>query len=309
MVRVIPFERPKLMVAKDLTLPGFGKDLVGRCYNFSDLDAAALLAEEQSRNSRYATAPFDRDGNVLRFYPGGITIWSGFPGSGKTTMLRQLIAHTLARGSAVFVASLEEAPTSTLMRIAATAAGTRDPSAHQVQWLMDAYQNRLYLWAVTGLADHMALLGTIQALSHLGVKHAVIDSLACLDIRNDDFEEQRQFANKCAAVARMTQMHLHIVAHPRKLVSASQALDLNDVAGARELGAIVDNVLFVSRGDAQGAGPSAASTPMCVSIRKQRHFNGYLGDVVGWYHRELCQCSAEQFPERAQRYLPEDAYA
>ena len=54
----------------------------------------------------YSTTPFDVDGKHLRLFPGGVTIWSGFPGSGKTTLLRQLTCHLLI-GGGVFFASLE----------------------------------------------------------------------------------------------------------------------------------------------------------------------------------------------------------
>ena len=102
---------------------------------------------------------------------------------------------------------------------------------------------------------------------------------------------------------------MHLVAHPRKLVSADQQLDLNDVAGAREIGGIADNVIFVRRThDKQDYAHNADATPMCVSIRKQRHFNGAMTDVTGWYQRRLRQFSAYQFPDHPTAYLPQAAF-
>ena len=56
------------------------------------LDGKTLLAEYQEEMSCYATTPFDRHGERLRLYPCGVTIWSGFPGAGKTTLF-SLISH------------------------------------------------------------------------------------------------------------------------------------------------------------------------------------------------------------------------
>jgi twinkle protein len=272
------------------------------------LDGRELLEEFKARADRYATAPFDPDGRLLRFYPGGVTIWSGFPGAGKTTILREFICHTLYRGSSVFLASLEEDPRDALVRLCATAAGG-EPNAHQMQWFIDEYAKRFRLWGIIGIARHLQLLGVMRELGEQGIHHVVIDSLMCLDIPNDDTEAQRQFANLIATTARASKVHIHLVAHPRKLVNAEQELDLNDVAGAREIGGIADNVIFIRRTKSkEGYVQNADVTPMCVSIRKQRHFNGALGDCAGWFQRTHRQFSIAQFIDAPKRYLPDDAY-
>lgn len=276
--------------------------------DLAPLDGRDLLKRHRAKEARYATAPFDPSGNMLRFFPGGVTIWSGYPGSGKTTLLRQFVCHTLARGSSVFLASLEEDPEDVLVRLAATAAGRSEPNAHQVQWFIDAYQKRFRLWGIIGLASHLEILGTVRKLASEGIRHMVIDSLMCMDVRNDDFEAQRKFANLISATARAARVHIHLVAHPRKLVSANAPLDLNDVAGAREIGGIADNVIFIRRDpDRASYAANADVTPMCVSIKKQRHWNGYLGECEGWFHRAYRQFHVEQFPISPARYLPEDA--
>lgn len=273
----------------------------------TQFDGKTLLEAYVKRQSRYATVPFDPAGEMLRLYPGGVTIWSGFPGAGKTTLLRQFVCHCLARGSSVFLASLEEDPENVLVNLAAVASGCEMPNAHQVQWLIDTFGERFRLWGRIGLAQHRELLQVIRGLAAFGVKHAVIDSLMCLDIANDDFEAQRNFANLVSATAREMRIHIHLVAHPRKLISADQELDINDVAGARELGGIADNVIFVRR--AKNESPTAdGMTPMIIAVRKQRHGSGATGNISGWYHRHLKQFHVEQFPPRATRYLPEDAY-
>lgn len=272
------------------------------------LNGKDLIDQYLKAENTYATAPFDPEGKMLRFYPGGVTIWSGHPGAGKTTLLRQFVCHTLHRGSSIFVASLEEDPRHALYRLAATAAGGV-PNAHQAQWFIDAYSKRFRLWGIIGLAEHLRLLGVARELASKGIRHVLIDSLMCLDVRNDDYEAQRKFANLVSATARAAKIHIHLVAHPRKPQKAGQESDLSDIAGAREIGGTADNVIFVRRDPNRKSYENNADiTPMCISIKKQRHFNGYLGDVEGWFHRKMRQFSGDQYSDAAIRYLPDDAY-
>jgi len=272
------------------------------------LDGRQLLEEYEQEMSCYATTPFDDHGERLRLYPCGVTLWSGFPGAGKTTMLRQLICHLLQRDHGVFSASLEEHPKHQLVRLAATAAGTEKPNAHQVQWFIDAYGAKLRIWAKVGLAKHRSLLAVIRKLAAEGTGHVFIDSLMKLDIPTQDWEAQRNFANLIASTAQQTRCHIHLVAHPKKPPLKDEEPDTNDVGGARELAGIADNVLFIRRKRTEGEDPLAPAVGMKITIAKQRHGNGALGDIVGWFHRPLRQFSKDQFAGHGIRYLPADAF-
>lgn len=270
------------------------------------LDGKTLLAEYEEEMACYATTPFDEYGERLRLYPCGVTIWSGFPGAGKTTLLRQLACHLLQREHGVFFASLEEHPKHLLVRLACTAAGTENPTAHQVQWFIDEYGERLRIWAKVGMTKHRNILAVIRKLASMGTTHAIVDSLMKLDISSQDFEGQRTFANLLAATAVQTRMHIHLVAHPKKPAQADQDPDINDVGGAKEIGGIADNVVFVRR--KEGETPLAGATGMKIILLKQRGGQGSLGSITGWFHRDHRQFHVEQFHPPI-RYLPKEAYA
>lgn len=267
-----------------------------------------LRGEFIRKQASFSTAPFDPEGRALRMFPGGITIWSGFPGSGKTTLLRQTVCHLLkTTRDGLFFASLEEDPRDLLVRLAGVAAGKEVPTEGDLDWFVFEYGERLRLWGVIGLAQHQQILAALRVLARQGVRHAVIDSLMCLDVGSTDWEAQRQFATVLAATARRANVHIHLVAHPRKLVSADQAPDINDVAGSADLGRLADNVLFVRRSASEQAS-SGIATPMLISIRKQRHGTGSTGDIAGWFHRGHRQFHTDQFCDVAERYLPAAAY-
>lgn len=294
------------MLAPD-DAPEFDQD-PNELLDLGKLDGRLLLQEYEQEMACYATTPFDASGDRIRLYPCGVTIWSGFPGTGKTTLLRQLICHLLQRDQSVFSASLEEHPKHQLVRLAATAAGTERPNAHQVQWFIDAYGERLKIWAKVGIAKHRKILAVIRKLAAEGMTHAFVDSLMKLDIPTQDWEGQRTFANLVAATAQSTRAHIHLVAHPKKPPAKDEEPDANDVGGARELSGIADNVIFVRRLRKEGDDPLASTTGMKITIAKQRHGVGSLGDIVGWFHRPMRQFNTEQFPGGPVRYLPPDAY-
>lgn len=280
-----------------------------RIVDLSAIDAEQLLLVWRAEQSRFDTAAFDPAGNHIRFYPRGFTVWSGFPGAGKTTLIRQTICQLLAADRNVFLASLEEHWQAILIRLAATAAGVQEPTARHLQAFLGRYGAQLMLWQEEGHAPLRRLVRRIEELNQSdGLNHAFIDSLMCLDVANDDFDAQRRAANALAITARQQSIHVHLVAHPRKLVSSEQEPDLNDVAGAREIGGLADNVLFVRRlKDQRPYAAEAQETPMGIAIRKQRHFDGRVGDIGGWFNRAQRQFHPEQGMP-ATRYLPEWAY-
>jgi hypothetical protein len=277
-------------------------------FDLAKADARELLATFTKARERYATSPFDPAGNKLKFYRKGYTIWSGYPGAGKTTALRQLINHLLFSKEYVFVASLEEHPVDVIVQLAGVCFGREMPTAHQLQWFLDYYAERLKIWGVTGVASHKEILGTIQGLAAKGqCTQAFIDSLMCMDINSQDFELHRRFANLMAAVTIESDVHLHLVAHPRKAVSVDQEPDLNDVAGGADYARLAHNVGFFRRGASLPYGSHLS--PMKLALRKQRYTPAYLGDIDGWFNRQIRQFKIDQFDQLPTQYLPREAYA
>lgn len=276
-------------------------------FSFGSLNVRELREEYIRRQMNFMTTPFDPEGRTLRLFPSGVTIWSGYPGAGKTTLLRQLVCHLMHKRCGVFVASLEEEPSDVFYRLACTALGTNDPSEDGLQWCIDEWHDRLRLWGGVDTANSAHILAAIRVLAREGVQHAFIDSLMCMDIRNDDWEGQRQFANAMRRTVRSSGAHIHLVAHPRKSISADQLPDINDIAGAREIGGLCDNVLFVRRrGD---EAPIGSCTQMQICVRKQRNGTGAFGDIVGWFNRDLKQFKSDQYDSFPTRYLPDAAYS
>lgn len=257
--------------------------------NVGALDAASLHAKIKADYADYDTLPIDPDGKQFRMYRGRVTIWSGYPGQGKTTMLRQMVARLINQGRGVFVASFEEDPGETVYETACTAWGNADISVDQLQWFTDMHSERLKVWGGRlESTQNASVLAAIRVLAKRhGIRHAIIDSLMCLDVANGEYEDQRQFAKLLVATARSSGVHIHLVAHPRKPMQGQQRPDLNDVAGSADLGRLVDNVLFVRRGPTEFQ-DSVAGTSAEVVVTKQRR-GGFCGNMEAVFYRERRQ--------------------
>jgi KaiC/GvpD/RAD55 family RecA-like ATPase len=258
-----------------------------RLVDVGQLSPSDVLARWHKRQSDWQTIPADPTGANLRLYPGGVSVWSGYPGEGKTTQLRQMAIAMAGRGEPTFFASLEEDPEDLLLRLCMVANGLREVEHEEtfgdfLHWSRE----RLYVWGVVGSASGTELLAVIRSLARRGLKQAVIDSLMCLDVANDDFEKQRQFANAVAATARVSGVHIHLVVHPRKIISRDIDPDINDVAGAREIAGIADNVIFVRRGP-DDMGTDFAKSSL-VHVLKNRH-GGWCGKIHAYFRKDFGQ--------------------
>jgi hypothetical protein len=271
-------------------------------------DGSTLHAAIAKDYAAFRTIPLDVAGRRLRLYNGRVTIWSGFPGHGKTTLLRQVVCKFLRDGERVLVANFEEDPGETVYEMAKTAWAEEQVTAVMVDACTDYWSSTLRVWGGRLESQENArLLAAIRVLARRdGIRHAFIDSLMCLDVANGDFESQRLFAKNLVATARSSGVHIHLVAHPRKPVTRDLPPDLNEVAGSADLGRLVDNVLFVRRADADASGPQDVSEAEVV-IAKQRR-GGFCGAMGATFYR-----STRQFEPKGDGgvsgpwlYLPEE---
>jgi KaiC/GvpD/RAD55 family RecA-like ATPase len=277
--------------------------------NFKD-----LRARYKEQHNSFSTCPADATGRDLRFYPGGFTIWSGDPGAGKTTFLRQLVCHLMygPNPQGVFVASLEETPEKVFVRHACAALGTENPSEDGFEWCADSWLEHLSIWnysAKDSDAEHARILAAIRVLARdRKVRHAFIDSFMCLDVPENDLEAQRKFSIKLTQTCALAGVHLHLVCHPRKKQRADAAITMDDVAGSAHLVRKCDNLAVVKRATNERESSTPDATAMLISVLKQREYPGRTCELSGWYNRNYKQFSADQFQETPVRYLPEMAY-
>lgn len=255
--------------------------------DFANISPAQMLADYTKFLATYDTLPFDPEGQFIRLYRGQWSIISGFPGVGKTTFLRQLVAHLLKNKNGVFVFSGEDDPSHYLIELAATAYGVELPTEAQLSTFIETYGDKLYIWGIVSMVDHKKILSTISHLAkQQKITHAIIDSLTTTDIAMDDYETQRQFANHIRVTAIARGVHIHLVAHPKKPIAADATPRLEDIAGASDLGRLTFNGFFLRRG------PAAATSDRIFSsllICLKQRTKGWIGELSGFFHADQRQ--------------------
>jgi hypothetical protein len=132
----------------------------------------------------------------------------------------------------------------------------------------------------------------------------VIDSLMMLDVDSDDFEAQRKFAALLSATVQTSNVHVILVAHPKKPIDADRDPSVQDVAGSGHIGNLSYNVHFVRRGPDQ---PDTDITQMELHVLKNRTF-GKLGVLTGCFYYHQRQFHLDSYAQQPTFYLPPEQY-
>ena len=270
----------------------------------SDSDVAQGLQRQFAPPAHNAlTLPWNEAHDSVRFLPGKTTIWSGPTFSGKTQFLRQLMLWALKGDQRVFFASLEEEPVEVYREFISTCAHRRDPSRQFIEWCLDTWDQRLFVFDSTEMISPERLLGLAQfAAKKYGITHVVIDSLMRLSLRMDDYEGQRQMGNLISRVARLAGVHIHLVAHPRKTLNSRQSMDLYDIRGAQDIIAQADLVVTLERKHGEDRQCDAELT-----VWKQRGDINWIGTMRLHYDRPSRQLKYRAY-DAPMRFLPDEAY-
>lgn len=264
--------------------------------------AQGLIEQFRPPLSDGLTLPWAGANEYVRFMPGKVTIWSGPTFSGKTAFLRQLMLHALLNRHRVLFVSLEERPDDVWREFMCTACLTRSPTKAQREWCLDVWEDQLFVFDSTEMIEPTLLMGVIRfATERFGLTHVVIDSLMRLDIRTDDYDGQREMGNMLGRLARVSDAHIHLVAHPRKTASSRTSMDLYDIRGAQDIVAQADLVVTLERKHEDEHDAE-------LTVWKQRGDVNWIGKLRLFYEKNSRQLMYSRF-DQPTRYLPQEAYA
>lgn len=233
--------------------------------------------------------------NELRFRPGEVTLWGGVNGHGKSAVLGYAMLHAMGVGERACIASLEMRPIATMERLARQAACAEKPAPEYIKGFGRWTNDRLWLYNHVGTVQRDRMIAVARyCRSELGIDHMVIDSLLKCGIAPDDYAGQKNFVDQLCALARDTDLHIHLVHHARKTEKETNVPDKFDLKGAGEITDLVDNVLIVHRNklkeaklrkeglsDEERAAVEAQSDTLLICA-KQRHYT-WEGNVKLWF--------------------------
>ncbi|MDL2254340.1 AAA family ATPase [Ruminococcaceae bacterium OttesenSCG-928-I18] len=200
------------------------------------------------------------------FLMGDVTVWTGKRGEGKSTVLSQILLDAIEDGKRVCAYSGELRADRFQYWVDLQAAGPEhvkcydDEKSGRTVYFVEKENRKMihnwydgYFWlydnAITLTDEESTVLKVFErAAKRHDCKVFLIDNLMTVDFgkmnEKDYLLRQTQFINQVAAFANLYNVHVHLVAHPRK---TEKITDADDVSGSGNVTNRVSNVISVKR--------------------------------------------------------------
>jgi KaiC/GvpD/RAD55 family RecA-like ATPase len=214
---------------------------------------------DRSRIVTIKTNIRDLDRRIAGLNKGEVSVVSGLNGSGKTSLLSQITLETINQGYKVALYSGEMKENRIFNWTRLQAAGKQYTIPTEIEGFYEVdnevipiinkwLNSSLYLYNNNKGNDIMRILEkTEQVIKEQKADLVILDNLMAMDlslISGDKYEKQSDFIKKLMQFAPQNDVHIILVAHPRK---AMGFLRKDDISGTADLTNAVDNVFIVHR--------------------------------------------------------------
>ena len=193
------------------------------------------------------------DDELLKVFYGTLTVLSGRPGSGKTSIIDQTIARTIDDGSPVFLFSKEMPERMSANWFNTIIAGrrnmvertSRDNRKYYIvpqttQKKMQAYYNKkLFIYRDDEPNDVDSVLKSAEeCVRKFGCKLIVLDNLMMIDLNcseSDKNTAQTNLINALIKFAAKFNVAVVLIAHPRKTQDTNSDIEMYDISGTSNI--------------------------------------------------------------------------
>lgn len=215
------------------------KEFRDKVHQFLHPPTAAAIGQSLPWSYTFAQGRF-------AFRPKQVSIWSGYNGHGKTTMLSYCMMHAINCGQVCCMASLEMPGEITVLKAVRQTSCKEIPDDDELDASLNWLGDRLWIYDHIGDQKLKEVLDVLlYARRRYGATQLIIDSLMMLSVDGDDYNEQARITKKLKEFARDHNCHIHMVVHPKKAKERGQTPDSSDVKGTGTQTDAVDNVLLV----------------------------------------------------------------
>ena len=198
------------------------------------------------------------------FELGCVTLWTGVTNAGKTTMLTMLTKETIRQGEKVFYFNGEQTKDEfknniykqSVPREAIVKKQYKNTNIYDyyidnfyLATMKKKYDDTLFIYNNEIARDVDTLLYAMEETRRkYGVKVFILDNLMQIDISGDNiYQEQSRIMEKLRTFSINKNTHVHLVAHPRKVMDFQVRLSLYDVAGSMNLANKAYNIISIMR--------------------------------------------------------------
>jgi twinkle protein len=183
----------------------------------------------------------------LRCLPGEMSIWTGINGHGKSLILGQVALMAKEAGEKVIIASFEMKAEKTLYRMIRQATAQRRPEGADIAAALDWMKDGISIYDFVGRADVATMQRMFMEAAQMGYTQFIVDSLMKLGLAEDDYNSQKRICEDLQNFSQDYNVHVHLVAHPRKGADEMSPMGKMDVMGAGGITNVADNVYSVWR--------------------------------------------------------------
>lgn len=193
------------------------------------------------------------DNELLKIFYGTLTVLSGRPGSGKTSIVDQAIARTIDEGRPVFLFSKEMPERMSANWFNTIIAGRRNlekrttadgreyyivPYAIQKK-MQDYYTKKLFIYRDDEPNDIDSVMRSAEeCVRKYGCKFIVLDNLMMLDLQcneNDKNTAQTNLINRLIKFASKYNVAVCLIAHPKKTQDTNSDIEMYDISGSSNI--------------------------------------------------------------------------
>ncbi|SPP30982.1 hypothetical protein ARAF_0084 [Arsenophonus endosymbiont of Aleurodicus floccissimus] len=145
------------------------------------------------------------------------------------------------------VASFELKPATFLKHLTRQSTCTKLPSQLEIESAFKFYDDRLWLFGLTGTAKSSRLLEIFKyANRRYGINLFIIDSLMKCGLADDDCNGQKAFMDALCDFKNKTSSHVILVIHSRKSESEEKPAGKMDVKGSGSITDLADNLYHLA---------------------------------------------------------------
>jgi len=181
------------------------------------------------------------------FRPGETTIFTGYPGHGKSEFLYQVHLHEIKCNRKTCIASLEIGPAEMLNNLACQFY-RRPPSQEELDGFIDWVDGRLWFYcAKNESVKGSDLMEDLKySVKRFGCERLVIDSLHFI-VEKEDYQGQDLFVRNLCLFTFNMQVHTSLVAHAKVKKGENFIPGMGDVEGSGGIVKPIDNGITVWR--------------------------------------------------------------
>lgn len=229
------------------------------------------------------------------FRTGELTVWTGYNGHGKSLLLNQVLLGLMTQGERTCVFSGEMKPEMQGKRMAKQLGGIDRPSPKYLDAMGEWLRDRMWIFDLMGTATIDRLLTVFAyGFKRYGIRHFVIDSLMMTDVPEDGngaMSAQKEAMRKLATFARSMNVHIHLVAHPRKGADEKRSPGKMDVSGSSKLTDAADNVFSVWSAQKEDGDPAVNEPDAFLTLWKARNGETQHRAIALFFNKSCMQYS------------------